>query len=235
MKTLRRAIFVCVGVFLLISILVQASFFITRPDLRKMPTLKDGDIVFQTSDSNQSLAIILASKSLYSHVGLVRFDANKSPIVIEAAHIVKETPLHEWMARGIGQRVLIKRIPDLTERQLQGALSWAKRQEGKPYDFYFLPSYDAFYCSELTQGAFEEGSSITLGKMEVIGNLHLDSRPVRALIEKRWKNYPPCRDTKISDFDSCLDVIKKQTLITPASIAADARLNTVYSNYGIFE
>ncbi|OYZ24345.1 MAG: hypothetical protein B7Y39_01430 [Bdellovibrio sp. 28-41-41] len=66
--------------------------------------LQSGDIIFQTSGSNQLTAIMWASKSLYSHVGIVEIDGNKK-YVIEAISKVSRTPLSKWIKRGrLGRR-----------------------------------------------------------------------------------------------------------------------------------
>ena len=62
------------------------------------PTVMDGDIIFQTSKSSQSLAIQRATGSRYSHMGLIFLRAGK-PFVFEAVSPVKYTPLDQWIAR----------------------------------------------------------------------------------------------------------------------------------------
>ncbi|HZF99362.1 MAG TPA: YiiX/YebB-like N1pC/P60 family cysteine hydrolase, partial [Chitinophagales bacterium] len=57
--------------------------------------LRDGDIVFNTSNSTQSRAIQYATKSSYSHCGIVFFE-NGKPFVYEAVQPVSKTPLSEW-------------------------------------------------------------------------------------------------------------------------------------------
>jgi hypothetical protein len=49
--------------------------------------LRDGDIIFQTSRSEQSIAIQKATRSPYSHMGIV-FLKNGSPYVYEAINTV---------------------------------------------------------------------------------------------------------------------------------------------------
>ena len=55
--------------------------------------LRDGDIIFQTSRSEQSFAIQKATRSQYSHMGIVFF-RNGSSHVYEAINTVQYTPLH---------------------------------------------------------------------------------------------------------------------------------------------
>ncbi|OLP55989.1 hypothetical protein BJF92_02480 [Rhizobium rhizosphaerae] len=66
--------------------------------------------------------------------------------------------------------------------------------------------------------------------MQKVGDLHADNVLVTQLIRKRWQSYAPCTEKGL-DFDQCRAAILAQPLITPASIARDARLRPVYSNY----
>jgi hypothetical protein len=213
-------------------IFAAAGLRLTSPSLTDLPPLKDGDIVFQTSRSNQSLAIMAASGSPYSHMGFIRLDAQDGPVVIETGAQVRETPLQQWIDRGVGRRVVIKRITGLTTTQANNALQWAKKVYGKPYDLFFLEDDAAFYCSELVYDAFREGAGISIGKMEKAGTLKLDTSAARALIEKRWQKHPLCTASKASTADQCFEIIKSQHLVTPGSILNDSKLETIYSNYG---
>ena len=64
-----------------------------------LPVVKDGDIIFHTSNSAQSLAIQRATGSKYSHMGLV-VHRDGRPFVFEAINTVQFTPLDRWIARG---------------------------------------------------------------------------------------------------------------------------------------
>ena len=58
--------------------------------------IKNGDLIFQTSLSGQSKAIQLATKSKYSHCGLIFKDGNDF-FVFEALQPVKHTPKSECL------------------------------------------------------------------------------------------------------------------------------------------
>src|SRR4051794_22201057 len=75
------------------------------------PRVQDGDIVFQTSRSAQSLAVQRATGARFSHMGLVLYKGGK-PFVFEAVAPVKFTPLEQWIARGQGGHYVVKRLKD---------------------------------------------------------------------------------------------------------------------------
>ena len=97
----------------LAGLLVSLSLLGCTPSSGYVP--RDGDIVFHTSRSAQSLAIQLATKSPYSHMGIVYLRDGK-PFVFEAVQPVKLTPLTEWIARGERQQFVAKRLRDADTR-----------------------------------------------------------------------------------------------------------------------
>lgn len=90
--------------------------------------LKNGDIIFQTSLSEQSKAIQLATKSKYSHCGIVYSD-NGQFYVFEAVQPVKTTPLDKWIARGKDGHYVIKRLKNVDQILTSETLEKMK-QEG---------------------------------------------------------------------------------------------------------
>src|SRR5437867_163184 len=70
---------------------------------RAAPHVQDGDIIFHTSRSSQSLAIQKATHSPYSHMGLILYRGG-SPYVFEAVGTVRYTPLARWVRRRMTSR-----------------------------------------------------------------------------------------------------------------------------------
>lgn len=197
-----------------------------------MPELKTGDIVFQTTTGLQSNAIMFASRSIYTHMGMIEVDAKGKPLVIEAVGPVRTIPFDRWIKKGVGERVTVKRMTSLSENDAKTAARQAKTYEGRPYDIYFYESRDEIYCSELVYAAFKEGPNITLGKEEKVADLNIDNGAARSLIKQRWRKHPACQTKSAKRFEACYEIILNQTLVTPASIARDPKLETVFSNFG---
>lgn len=210
---------------------VAAWLHLTWPDPAKLPPLRDGDLVFQTIRSHQSTAIMLASRTWYTHVGIVRIGLDGQPQVMEAVGPVRQISLARWIKQGIGERLLVKRLPELSQGQARMALQAAEHYLGKPYDFYFLMGDDAIYCSELVYKAFREGPGLTLGQVQKVGTLHLDNFAVERLLQERWSSDPVCQKPETNNYASCLAAMKREDIITPDSLARDQRLHTPYSNY----
>lgn len=203
----------------------------TSVSAKDLPALQNGDIVFQTSGSSQSTAIFVASRSVYTHVGVIEINAAGQPHVVEAVGPVITTPLDDWIRHGTGNRITIKRVKDLSPQQAQAILQAAHAYDGLPYDPFFLPGKDAVNCSELVRLAFLEGAGITLGEMQKVKELDLDNFIANSLIERRWRKYPLCDAAGGETLQSCKEKIREQELVTPVSIAKDRQLMPVFSNY----
>jgi len=205
---------------------------LTLAPAEDLPPLKTGDIVFQKTETNASDAIMLASGTQYTHVGIVEIGKNGRATVIEAVGPVKETPLQKWMKNGSGGRITVKRIKGLDEAQADKVVASARRYLGSPYDHYFYETRDQIYCSELVYAAFKDGAGITVGHEEKVRELNIDTSAAQKLIAARWKSHPLCKSKKAKTFEACYALILDQTLVTPASIARDPQAEMVYTSFG---
>jgi hypothetical protein len=233
MKTLLRILSVLALLIVTAVSGLAVLLRVTEVAARDLPPLKTGDIVFQDAGGEQGMAIMLATHSPYTHVGLIELDKRGRPMVVEAARHVRTVPLDRWIKYGTLKRITVKRIKGLSERDALNAVARAHAYDGRPYDFYFYEARDQIYCSELVYAAFKEGTGITVGKVERVRDLAIDSRAVRAVIEDRWKRHPLCQSGANTKFEACHAAILDQTLVTPASIARDPQMEDVYSNFGI--
>jgi hypothetical protein len=182
----------------------------TRPARAAEVGLEAGDLVFETSTSAQSAAIQWATRSPWSHVGIVDVGRDGA-FVIEALGRVSRTPWSAWRRRALrGGEVLVLRPRALTAAQRAGAAARARDFLGKRYDPRFGWGDDRIYCSELVVKAYERGAGISYGKRERLGDLRLAG--IETAAEKRWGGKLP----------------KDLVLVTPASIAEDGRLAQVY-------
>ncbi|GHG95353.1 YiiX family permuted papain-like enzyme [Comamonas sp. JC664] len=174
--------------------------------------LRTGDIVFHTSRSSQSQPIQEATQSPLSHVGIVEV-TKQGAWVVEAIQPVQRVRFSKWKARGVKGAILVLRPQALSEAQRQQAVTAAKTHLGKPYDWRFEWGDDAMYCSELVHKAYAQGAGVEYGKRERLDSLRVNGLE-RQLRERYGQRVP-------------LDL----ELVTPASIAADTRLEVVYSDY----
>ncbi len=188
---------------------------------------RDGDIILQTSKSNQSYTIVWATKSLYSHIGVVQ-EINGKFFVVEAISRVSKTPIKRWIRRGRFGKFTVMRYKYLTPSRQRRLKTSLKRFMGKRYDKYFLFDKKRIYCSELVYLVYKN-IGVKLGKIQKVKELDFNNYLVKRLVKKRYKKHPLC--TKNGDFKSCWKKILNQKLITPKAISKDRRLKEIYSNY----
>lgn len=156
---------------------------------RELPTLQDGDLIFQTSRSAQSLAIQQATGSRYSHMGIILL-RNGKPYVFEAAATVKYTPLPAWIERGEKKHFVVKRLKN-AEQILTAPIQLNLRKQaqyfaGKPYDLQFSWSDEKLYCSELVWKIYDRAAGIQIGHLQKVSEFHLDAPAVKQKLRERY-------------------------------------------------
>lgn len=166
-----------------------------------LPTLQDGDIIFHTSRSSQSLAVQRATRSQYSHMGLIVHRGGK-PYVFEAISTVQFTPLNQWIARGTGQHFVAKRLRNaqaiLSPSALHKLKTVAGKFAGRSYDLVFSWSDDQMYCSELVWKIYDRSLNIQIGKLQRVRDFDLKDPMVRAKMRERYGNSIPLNEPVIA-------------------------------------
>lgn len=167
----------------------------------QLPAVQEGDIIFQTSRSAQSIAIQRATGSPYSHMGIILFQDGK-PFVFEAVATVRYTPLAKWIARGRAGHFVLKRhsqAPSLMTAETISRLHEAARSfEGKPYDLTFEWSDQRIYCSELVWKIYQRALGLEIGQRQRLRDFKLDDPAVRAKLRERYGQQIPLDEPVIS-------------------------------------
>lgn len=166
--------------------------------------IRDGDIIFQTSQSSQSAAIQLATHSKYSHMGMIFFRDGK-PYVFEAIRTVQYTPLNQWIDRGKNGQYIIKRLRNadslITPQSIEKLKAVASTFKGKAYDLTFEWSDDSIYCSELVWKIYERGIGIQIGPLKKLRDFDLSHAAVKNKMKERYGNKIPMDETVVSPGD----------------------------------
>ena len=139
----------------------------------------------------QSKAIQLATRSKYSHCGLV-FQADSGRrewYVLEAVQPVKWTSLADWIARGEDGHYVVKRPetePPLDDQTLAEVRLAGEQFVGKDYDLYFDWSDERIYCSELIWKAYHQATGLELGKLQELREFDLSEPAVAEKLKERY-------------------------------------------------
>lgn len=172
--------------------------------------LRPGDLVFQTSRSRQSRVIRQVTGSPWTHVGVV-LPRDGALWVLEAVSPVRWTPLEAWRRRGVGHRIIARRLPRaLTPREIEALRREGERLLGRPYDARFEWGDARLYCSELVWMVYERALGERLSVPQRWRELRLGRR-ARRLARRRLGRLPP----------------PDAVVVTPAALARSPRLVAV--------
>ena len=144
--------------------------------------VKEGDVIFQTSLSQQSPLIQMATRSKISHCGIIVIKDGK-PYVLETLKTLVITPLDKFIARGENGKYWVKRSnKENVKINYESYL-------GIPYDLAFKFDNDKFYCSELIYDIYKNQLGIELCKPKKVSDyliLGLSNLPqLEKVMEKR--------------------------------------------------
>lgn len=181
--------------------ILTAILFLTSFSARKSASpFHDGDIIFQTSSGDLSKAIQLATKSKFSHCGIIFFDDGK-PYVYEAIQPVCKTPVDEWINRGSNHKFYIKSLKDksrLDATAIKNMKQTCRKFLGKNYDIYFGWSDDRIYCSELVWKVYKNTLNLEVGKVQRLKDFDLTSPLVKAKLKEHYGDKVPLEEKVIS-------------------------------------
>jgi hypothetical protein len=200
-RPLRRGYMIrnYVCIFVLISIADSALFSVDFRD-----TLREGDIIFNISQSRQSLAIQKATHSKYSHVGIILNHLERL-MVLEAVQPVRYSDIDVWTRSGRDHHFVVKRIKNRDSVLSEGALSTMKRMAdsfvGKNYDGVFDWSDERFYCSELVWKLYSRSAGVTIGKPRKIRDFDLSGPEIQYQLRVRYGKSIPYDEPVISPGD----------------------------------
>lgn len=167
----------------------------------RIQLLKTGDIIFQTSNSSQSFAIQEATKSPYSHMGLIE-SIDGELFVLEAVQPVKRSPLKEWVDGGVESKYAVKRLRDFSYLSTEkGRDHWDQICEsylGKNYDSQFNWSDEEMYCSELVWKVYNQVAGVRIGEPKELQYFDIQSKAVKDKLVERYGDSPPIHQLIIS-------------------------------------
>lgn len=197
-------------VLLFLTLLIFVSVGCNKVEER----FKNGDIIFHESLSGQSKALKLATKSRYTHVGIL-FKENGKWIVYEAAQPVKKTAFRKWRWLGKDYHYVVKRYKEqLKENDIKKMKKIAKAYLGINYDLKFLWSDDKMYCSEYVWKIYKRGLNVELCKLKTLKSFDLSNSIVKAKMKQRYKGKIPLNEP----------------MVAPVQLFNSNNLKTIYSN-----
>ncbi len=164
---------------------------------------QNGDIIFQSTPSEHSKAIELATKSSFSHVGII-VNTEGEWCVIEAVQPVKITPLQVFIDRGINHQFTVKRLKnDSIAHTLQAnqLLAEAQKHLSKDYDLVFAWDDKEMYCSELVWKIYKNAFNLELCATRKLASFNLTHPVVLRQLAIKYGEHIPYNETVVSPED----------------------------------
>jgi uncharacterized protein YycO len=191
---------------------------VTEKEVLNLQLLLAGDIVFQTSNGEQSKLIALATQSPFTHCGLIVKKENQW-MVLEAFNGVSLTPLQTWIDRGLEGKFTVMRLKNRDKQFNQMNPKMAQKILGaelnKPYDSYYKWSDEAMYCSELVWKMYQNTLKLEICTLRKLSDYDLSTEEVKTELKNKYGATIPLNET----------------MVAPSDIASSDMLEMFYSNY----
>ena len=158
-----RKLKIIFGILVLVMLFFGIKYYAGQTSAGK---LKEGDLIFNTSKSEQSPLIQYATMSVLSHCGII-VEKSDGLYVLEASGKLKLTPLQEFIDRGKDRQWWAKRVIDKPVKVKYSHLL------GRRYDTSFKPDNNLFYCSELIHHIYKTQFDIELCKYRKVSDYNL--------------------------------------------------------------
>jgi hypothetical protein len=199
---LLAIIAVCIGgTYSLTGTLGKGKF--SKSKKANGPALKSGDIIFIINPRGQGKAIQLATKSKYTHVGII-FIENGKTYVYHAVEPVMKSELKDFVDMSADGTYSVKRLKDqslLTDSIITVMKKEATQKLGIHYDLGFNWGDDELYCSEYVWKLYAHALKLEIGKLRPLKEFDLSNPKVKYIMEQRYGNNIPYNEKMISPGD----------------------------------
>ena len=206
------------ALFVAMSVFPNNPFSKTKTENTILSKLKDGDIIFQTSQSPQCEAVRIATNSKFSHCGII-YNMNGKWYVFEAVQPVKLTLFEDWTTHGKDSKYVVKRLKNadtvLTPEVLEKMKNYSHQFNGKEYDAYFEWTDTRIYCSELVWKIYKNAAGIELSKLRELKDFNLSDPRVQKILKERYGSEIPL----------------EEKVVAPVDLANSDLLKTIIDNY----
>ena len=207
MKKFFKIVLIFLGVVLACVALLLRSWIVEPLSAQDAPItdVREGDVIFQTSQSRQSPLIQIGTRSHITHCGIVVIKDGK-PYVLETLKTLVLTPLDKFIARGKDSKYWLKRS-DKENIKIEYA-----HYLGKTYDLAFSFDNDIYYCSEL------------------VYDIYLNQLGIKLCEPKKVDDYLILCTDKIPQIESTMKrrgITKEQYVVAPVDIFESDYLKSV--------
>ncbi len=174
-----------------LSLLLSSAMSVVAQ--HKASQLQEGDLLFCVSAQSNPITQVTqgAAGQAIDHVGIVHL-CNDTVYVLEAIHRgVVLTPINHFLSRR-DSLVIATRLVDTVG--VSCSVERALQYIGRPYDFMFMPSDSAFYCSELVQKNYLDAHN-----QPVFQSIPMSFHDKTGKVTQYWKDYYARRGMQVPE------------------------------------
>jgi hypothetical protein len=185
------------------GLLIAFVFLCGFSELRPEPPFRNGDLIFIVNPSGQGKSIQLATKSKFTHVGII-FIENGKAMVYHAVEPVSKDPVEEFIALSADGKYELKRLrlqEKLTAEVIDRMQAEANASLGLHYDLAFNWDDERLYCSEFVWKLYHKTLDVQIGAPRTLKDFDLSHPVVKARLAERYGKNIPLGEKMISPGD----------------------------------
>jgi hypothetical protein len=189
--------------FVFISLAVISFVCFSGFTLKSDPPHKNGDLIFIVNPSGQGKAIQVATKSRFTHIGII-FIENGEEVVYHAVEPVSKNTLNEFIEMSADGTYEVRRLKNqsvLTAEIIAKMLKEAKSKLGVHYDLAFNWDDKEMYCSEFVWKLYKHALNMDVGSLKPLKSFDLSHPLVKAILTERYGDHVPLDENMISPGD----------------------------------
>ncbi|MCB8840155.1 hypothetical protein [Aurantimonas sp. VKM B-3413] len=217
-----------IAILSLLSWMAPASVASQERPVSDFTDWANGQLIFEDDGRAISKALRAATGRPYTHVGMVRITGGGA-VALDTNPSLWENFVEEFIAKAVSGRYAVYALRGLSTNAAFTPPRVANGYLNTPDDPYLRPGRSELSGVELARLSFA-ALGIKLGKTTTFGGLAVKTPAIRDWFHGVWRNHPDCKVRHASE-TACWDIVRRQSVITPASLAEDPHLVCVWSNF----
>uniref|UniRef100_UPI003BAC0FAE hypothetical protein n=1 Tax=Stappia sp. TaxID=1870903 RepID=UPI003BAC0FAE len=188
----------------------------------------NAQLIFVQGAEPLDRALVQATKSPYTHVGIVRLTGG-GPVVLETTPSLWEVFVEDFLDQSADGHYAVYGLRGLSEEDAFTPPRVANDFLEAPDDPYLREGLSEMSGAELVNRSYRS-LGLDLGEPVPLGDLAAGSPELRTWLESVWRAHPDCSGQRLDRAD-CLARLERQKVLTPAAIGAAPGLVCLWSSF----
>ena len=189
---------------------------------------RNAQLIFVQGAEPLDRALVQATKSPYSHVGIVRLTGG-GPVVLETRPSLWEVFVEDFIDQAVDGHYAVYGVKRLSETDAFTPPRVANDFLETPDDPYLREGMAEMSGAELVSRAYRS-LGLELGEPVSLGELAAGSPAIRGWLERVWRGHPDCKG-RSPDMADCFGRLQRQQVLTPAAVSEAPGLVCLWSDF----